>query len=69
MVYMKMIYMRRSFIVLIVSSSDYWNCINEIITTYKIDIAIVQPELVVVEWTKQIAEGKKISCKVFIART
>ncbi|WP_335967176.1 hypothetical protein [Galbibacter sp. PAP.153] len=44
----------------------YWSAINNIIEKHDIEIAIVQPELEVLEWTKYKKEGGIWPCKVFL---
>lgn len=44
----------------------YWKTIEKIIEDEKIDIAIVQPEMEVLEWTKYKSLGKEWPCKVLL---
>lgn len=45
---------------------DYWPSIKKIIEHHQIDMAIVQPELEVLEWTKYQSEGNNWPCKAFL---
>lgn len=46
--------------------ADYWDEISEIIENNKIEYAIVQPELEVLEWTKYRALGNELPCKTLL---
>lgn len=45
---------------------DYWATIEKIIEAEAIDMAIVQPELEVLEWTRYRAMGNEWPCKTFL---
>ena len=45
---------------------DYWSSIEKIVKDHQIEMAIVQPELEVLEWTKYKCEGNKWPCKAFL---
>lgn len=44
----------------------YWEAIEDIIKTHKIDVALVHPELEVLEWTKKVKEGYDLPCKTYL---
>lgn len=48
----------KSYLVPKVSDPDYWKVIDKIIDTEKIDYAVINPELEVVEWARRSAEYK-----------
>src|SRR5690554_4668468 len=45
---------------------DYWATLEQIIAEEKIEIAIVQPEMEVHEWTRYKALGREWPCKVLL---
>lgn len=45
---------------------DYWPTINRIIEKHDIHLALVQPELEVLEWTRYKAAGNKWPCKTLL---
>lgn len=45
---------------------DYWPCINEIVELHQIDLAIVQPEQEVIEWTRRKSLGLDWPCKALL---
>jgi carbamoyl-phosphate synthase large subunit len=47
------------------TESNYWDVIEEIIEKHQVDVAVIMPELEVVEWSKRI-ESKALNCKVFL---
>jgi hypothetical protein len=49
-----------------VSERDYWKAIETIIKEHQIEIAIVQPELEVLEWSNRMGKNK-LPCKVLLA--
>jgi len=48
------------------SDKGYWNAIETIVKEHQIDLAIVQPELEVLEWSKYMRENH-LPCKVLLA--
>lgn len=55
----------KTYLVPRVSEPEYWNVIDRIIKEEKIDIAIINPELEVVEWAKR-SESYKFPCRVLL---
>lgn len=55
----------KTFIVPPASSPDYWNAIEKLIKEYKIDAAVILPELEVMEWSRK-AQTEKLPCKVLL---
>lgn len=55
----------KSYVVPSATSSDYWNAIETIIKENNIDIAIILPELEVMEWSKR-KEKSALPCKALI---
>jgi len=49
-----------------VSEKGYWNAIKNIVEKHQITIAIVQPELEVLEWSRRMANNR-LPCKVLLA--
>lgn len=47
-------------------SNEYWEAIEKIVATEKIDIAVILPELEVIEWSKRKSLGKNFPCKALI---
>ena len=47
------------------TENNYWDIIEEIIEKHQVDVAVIMPELEVVEWSKRI-ESKALNCKVFL---
>lgn len=45
---------------------NYWPTVERLVKEYDIDIAIVQPEQEVLEWTRYKAEGNDWPCKVLL---
>lgn len=48
-----------------VSDPNYWNKINAIVKKHLVDLAIVQPELEVLEWSKR-SQNQELPCKVLL---
>lgn len=46
--------------------NEYWPTLKKIIEEHQIDIALVQPELEVLEWTRYKAQGKEWPCKTLL---
>src|SRR5690554_3302900 len=44
----------------------YWETIEKIVADHNIDIALVQPEMEVLEWTRHKSLGKEWPCKVLL---
>jgi hypothetical protein len=55
----------KSYIVPPAASPDYWNAIEELIKENQIDIAVILPELEVMEWSKRKANNA-LPCKALI---
>jgi len=55
----------KTYLVPRVSDPDYWSVIDRIIHDEKIDYAIINPELEVVEWAKR-SQSYKFPCKVLL---
>jgi D-alanine-D-alanine ligase-like ATP-grasp enzyme len=47
-------------------TTEYWAAIERIIEQEKIDMAVILPELEVIEWSKRKAEGKLLPCMALI---
>lgn len=47
-------------------NDNYWATLEKIIIDEKIDLAIVQPEIEVLEWTRHKSLGKNWPCKVLL---
>ena len=47
------------------SDSNYWDVINNIVKNHSIDLAIILPELEVIEWSKK-QEEVELPCKVLL---
>ena len=48
------------------SSPEYWNAIEKIVAENNIDIAVILPELEVMEWSRKKNAGEKLPCKVML---
>jgi len=46
-------------------SPEYWPAIDQLVKDYAIDLALVQPEVEVVEWSRRQRDGK-LPCKTFL---
>ncbi len=55
----------KTFIVPPASSNLYWDAIEKIIKEYKIDAAVILPELEVMEWSRR-AQTEELPCKVLL---
>lgn len=55
----------KTFLIPPAKSPDYWPAIERIIQDHQIDVALVQPELEVLEWAKR-AENNPLPCKSLI---
>ena len=47
------------------TSPDYWPAIEDLIKKHDIDLALVQPEVEVIEWSRRRSEGK-LPCKALL---
>lgn len=47
------------------NSPNYWSAIESLVQKYDIDLALVQPEVEVVEWSRRKAEGE-LPCKALL---
>jgi carbamoyl-phosphate synthase large subunit len=47
------------------NSPDYWNMIDHLVAAHEIDLALVQPEVEVVEWSRRERDGQ-LPCKVLL---
>lgn len=56
----------KTFIIPRASSPNYWTEIKNIVEEYNIDLAMVHPELEVLEWTRFKKEGGEWPCKVLL---
>ena len=54
-----------SYLIPKVTDANYWSVINTIVAKHEIDVAIIQPELEVVEWSRK-AEEEDLPCKVLL---
>lgn len=48
------------------SSPEYWNTIEKIVAENNIDVAVILPELEVMEWSRKKNAGDKLPCKVML---
>ena len=64
--YQKDIY-KETFLIPSAGDPSYWDKITEIVVKNDIEIALVHPELEVVEWSRRQSQGKKMPCKVLLA--
>jgi hypothetical protein len=55
----------KSYVIPKCNETTYWDKIEEIIKTHQIDLAVILPELEVMEWSKR-AEEKKLPCKALL---
>ncbi len=55
----------KSYIVPRATDAGYWDAIEKIIAENNIDIAVILPELEVIEWSKRMEAGK-LKCKVLL---
>ncbi|MHA7865522.1 ATP-grasp domain-containing protein [Flagellimonas marinaquae] len=56
----------KTFVIPPASQSGYWEAIADIVEKYRIDLAIIQPELEVLEWTRLKAEGASWPCNALL---
>ena len=54
-----------SYLIPKVTDANYWTEIKDIIAKHNIDVAIIQPELEVIEWSRK-AELEELPCKVLL---
>lgn len=47
-------------------SDEYWEAIEKIVENEKIEIAVILPELEVIEWSKRKSSGRPLPCKALI---
>ncbi|PZW43764.1 carbamoyl-phosphate synthase large subunit [Mesonia algae] len=45
---------------------DYWSALEKIVEEHDIDLALVQPELEVLEWSRHKSAGKEWPCKTLL---
>jgi len=55
----------KTFVIPPATSPDYWKAIEDIVKEYKIDAAVILPELEVMEWSKR-KESQSLPCKALI---
>ncbi len=56
----------KTFIIPRASDPNYWTVIKDIVEEYNIDLAMVHPELEVLEWTRYKKEGGEWPCKALL---
>lgn len=55
----------KSYVIPRCTDAAYWDKIEEIVKTHQIDLAVILPELEVMEWSKRAEEGK-LPCKALL---
>lgn len=56
----------KTFVIPGAGKEGYWVALQKIVEEYQIDLAIVQPELEVLEWTKQRELGESWPCDAYL---
>ncbi|WP_206736006.1 hypothetical protein [Aequorivita sp. KMM 9714] len=56
----------KTYVIPSADNSNYWSTLEKIIIDEKVDLAIVQPELEVLEWTRYKYQGNDWPCKVLL---
>ena len=56
---------KKTYLVPPAGKNSYWKDINQIVQNHKIDFALIQPELEVLEWSKR-ARSEDLPCKTLI---
>lgn len=56
----------RTYVIPPAGAETYWSTLEKIIAKEEVDLAIVQPELEVLEWTRHKAMGNNWPCKVLL---
>jgi hypothetical protein len=55
----------KSYVIPRCNDASYWDIINEIVRTNQVELAVILPELEVIEWSKRAEEGK-LPCKALL---
>ena len=49
----------KSYVIPRCTDATYWDEIEEVVKTHQIDLAVILPELEVIEWSKRAEKGKR----------